>query len=281
MNASKMLYHEVKFWDQRYQDAKLFECEWYAGYQELYSLFYVYCEKFDAILLVGNGDSTLVEDMCKDGYLDVIGMDISSKLMNRIGKQQCDKLKTNKLCDLYQYITMDVFHLGFKKKSFDVIIDKATFDGIFCQEEAKSNEKDSNTSNKSELAMLMFEQIDQCLRKNGTYIMISMYPQHVIMPYLQCKKLENKYGINWTIKHHMMTYSMQALVVRETKKIKQELASGDGCDKNRQQNLSQQEMFELAFNRSLQLIENVDFDKEKNKMPDESCVCHAYVCKKM
>lgn len=76
-------YHTTGYWDSRYKKC-VKNFEWYCSYEQLSDCFYVYCEKYHSILILGCGESRLSSEMMNAGYLNVMSMDISQTLMSKI-----------------------------------------------------------------------------------------------------------------------------------------------------------------------------------------------------
>lgn len=73
---------------------------------------------------VGAGNSRLSEEMLEEGYTQIINIDISNVCTKAMAEKYKDKPET------FKYLLMDVKAMDFPEASFDVVIDKATFDSV-------------------------------------------------------------------------------------------------------------------------------------------------------
>ncbi|XP_068663527.1 uncharacterized protein [Aristolochia californica] len=154
LGTSTQAYGEPSYWDKRYsKDSTPFD--WYQKYPALAPLFQLYLLHRHRVLLVGCGNSTLGEDMVKDGYQDVVNIDISSVVIEAMGKKYKDYPQL-------KYIEMDVRDMSaFESDSFDAVIDKGTLDSLMCGPNASQN------------ANKMLEEIGRILRSGGIFMLIS------------------------------------------------------------------------------------------------------------
>lgn len=147
-------YGEPSYWDNRYsKDSAPFD--WYQKYSALAPLLLLYTKPHQRILLVGCGNSSLGEEMVKDGYEDVVNIDISAVVIEAMQKkfQNQPQLK---------YVKMDVRDMsGFQSDSFDAVIDKGTLDSLMCGQNSQKN------------SAKMLEEIGRVLKNGGVYILIT------------------------------------------------------------------------------------------------------------
>ncbi|KAG9459913.1 hypothetical protein H6P81_004421 [Aristolochia fimbriata] len=132
LGTSTQAYGEPSYWDKRYsKDPAPFD--WYQKYPALAPLFQLYLRHHHRILLVGCGNSTLGDDMVKDGYQDVVNIDISSVVIEAMRKKYKD-------CPQLIFTRMDVRDMNaFDSGSFDAVIDKGTLDSLMCGSNASQN----------------------------------------------------------------------------------------------------------------------------------------------
>ena len=76
-------------------------------------------------LMVGCGNSKMSEEMASDGYPWVTNMDISPVVLHKM-KEVYEK-KPN-----FDFIALDATKMNFRDNSFDLCIDKGTFDALAC-----------------------------------------------------------------------------------------------------------------------------------------------------
>merc|ERR1712232_421000 len=74
--------------------------------------------------MLGCGNSDMSEKMYQDGYESIVNVDISEKLLENLRTRLAAKMPRMR----WQYANASA--LAFDSKSFDVTIDKGTFDAI-------------------------------------------------------------------------------------------------------------------------------------------------------
>ncbi|KAI7754993.1 hypothetical protein M8C21_016357 [Ambrosia artemisiifolia] len=117
--------------------------------------------------------------MSKDGYADIINIDISSVVIERMRKKYSDYPNL-------KYIEMDVRDMkAFEAGSFDAVIDKGTLDSLLCGNNSKEN------------AGKMLEEVERVLKKDGVYILIT----YGTPAYRLCLLRESH---SWAIKLHVI-----------------------------------------------------------------------------
>ncbi|KAH9606663.1 hypothetical protein KSS87_001445 [Heliosperma pusillum] len=111
-------YGDANYWDSRYiQEAASFD--WYQRYSSLRPFVRNYIPTSSTILMVGCGNAVMSEDMVKDGYTEIINIDISFVAIEMMRRkyEHIPQLK---------YMKMDARDMSaFLDDSFDSVIDKA------------------------------------------------------------------------------------------------------------------------------------------------------------
>ncbi|KAI5076477.1 hypothetical protein GOP47_0008542 [Adiantum capillus-veneris] len=151
-----------------------------ASYSELASLLKRYIPLGSRVLMSGCGNSEFSEDMVKDGFKEIINIDISSVVIEAMEKkyQHLPQLK---------YMAMDVLDMSyFEKCSFDCVIDKGTLDAIMCVAGGPYN-----------IAMMLAE-IARLLKPGGVYMLISFAGPQLSLPLL------NRDAFGWSIDSHVL-----------------------------------------------------------------------------
>ncbi|MCO5569195.1 hypothetical protein L7F22_022905 [Adiantum nelumboides] len=109
------------------------------------------------------------EDMVKDGYKDIVNIDISPIVIEAMQKKYYTMPQL-------QYLTMDVLDMSFFEDcSFDAVIDKGTLDSIMCGMGAPCN------------AEIMLTEISRVLKPGGVYILITYGDPRLRMPHINRK----------------------------------------------------------------------------------------------
>ncbi|KAM2918858.1 hypothetical protein COP2_040896 [Malus domestica] len=122
-------YGDALYWDARYvQEGGAFD--WYQRYSSLRPFVRHFIPTSSPVLMVGCGNAVMSEDMVKDGYEDIMNIDISSVAINMM------KRKYEHIPQL-KYMQMDVRDMSFfPDESFDGVIDKGTLDSLMCGNDA-------------------------------------------------------------------------------------------------------------------------------------------------
>ncbi|XP_020526621.1 methyltransferase-like protein 13 isoform X2 [Amborella trichopoda] len=173
-SCSTYNYGDALYWDTRYiQEAGPFD--WYQRYSALRPFIHRYIPKSSPILMLGCGNAVMSEDMVKDGYEDIVNIDISSVVIDMM-------IKKYEHVPQLKYMQMDVRDMSFFfNDSFDSIIDKGTLDSLMCGTNAPIS------------AAQMLGEVSRLLKPGGIYMLITYGDPSVRMPHLN----QSKYG--WKI----------------------------------------------------------------------------------
>lgn len=122
--------HTSEHWDTVYRSKKPDAVSWYAPHLgESLGLIEQFCpDKTAAIVDIGGGESTLVDDLLGRGYLDLSVLDISSAAIDHT------RQRLGKKADSVSWYVGDVCQYDFGAKQFDLWHDRAVFH--FLTEEA-------------------------------------------------------------------------------------------------------------------------------------------------
>ncbi|KAI3717653.1 hypothetical protein L1987_69407 [Smallanthus sonchifolius] len=172
-------YGEAWYWDKRYAKESTAAFDWYQNYESLSPLLHLYVPTHRRVLVIGCGNSAFSEGMSKDGYTDIVNIDISSVVIEEMQKRYFDSPHL-------KYIQMDVRDMkAFEAGSFDAVVDKGTLDSLLCGHNSKPN------------AAKMLEEVERVLKKEGVYILIT----YGIPTYRLCLLRESH---SWAIKLHVI-----------------------------------------------------------------------------
>ncbi|MFS7905806.1 putative endothelin-converting enzyme 1 [Helianthus anomalus] len=169
-------YGDSVYWDARYiHEASAGSFDWYQRYHALRPFLRKYIPTSSRILMVGCGNAVMSEDMVKDGYEDIMNVDISCVAIEMMRRkyEHVPQLK---------YLQMDVRDMGFfLDDSFDSVIDKGTLDSLMCGTDAPIS------------ASQMLGEVSRVLKPGGTYMLITYGDPTVRMPHI------NRPVYNWKI----------------------------------------------------------------------------------
>ncbi|THU58900.1 hypothetical protein C4D60_Mb03t19350 [Musa balbisiana] len=111
-------YGDALYWDARYLADGSASFDWYQRYSALRPFVRKYVPVSARVLMVGCGNAVLSEDMVKDGYIDIMNIDISSIVIEMM------RTKYAHIPQL-RYMQMDVRDMSFfDDESFDCVFDK-------------------------------------------------------------------------------------------------------------------------------------------------------------
>ncbi|KAM1468989.1 hypothetical protein ACFX14_039709 [Malus domestica] len=159
-------YGDALYWDARYvQEGGAFD--WYQRYSSLRPFVRHFIPTSSPVLMVGCGNAVMSEDMVKDGYEDIMNIDISSVAINMM------KRKYEHIPQL-KYMQMDVRDMSFfPDESFDGVIDKGTLDSLMCGNDAPIS------------AAQMLGEVSRLLKPGGIYMLQITYGDPTVrMPHL-------------------------------------------------------------------------------------------------
>ncbi|KAL0387912.1 UNVERIFIED_CONTAM: eEF1A lysine and N-terminal methyltransferase [Sesamum radiatum] len=81
-------YGDAVYWDARYvQEANCGSFDWYQRYSALRPFIRKYLSPSSRVLMVGCGNAVISEDMVKDGFEDIMNIDISSVAIEMMRKK--------------------------------------------------------------------------------------------------------------------------------------------------------------------------------------------------
>ena len=169
-------YSSPEYWDDRYTTEPEASYDWLISYSQLRPIIIPRLhDNYDAeILVVGCGNSSLSEDLYKDGYKNITNIDFSSTVIAQMG----DKYKMYEEMD---FSVMDACNLQYPQGCFSVVIDKGTLDCVLCGEQSFQR------------ANAMLQGVYRALQPGGVYILVSYG-----MPDTRIGYLKSKY-LTWTV----------------------------------------------------------------------------------
>lgn len=91
----KAQYSQKDYWNERFKkDQGHFD--WYAGWKELKNYIKTLIEPSSSILVVGCGNSRMSEEMYKDKFENIVNIDISDVVVERMNTlNTCKNMKCN------------------------------------------------------------------------------------------------------------------------------------------------------------------------------------------
>ncbi|XP_059311655.1 uncharacterized protein LOC132063214 isoform X1 [Lycium ferocissimum] len=174
-------YGDALYWDARYvQEAGSGSFDWYQRYSALRPFVRHYVPTSSRVLMVGCGNAVMSEDMVKDGYEEIVNVDISTVAIDMMRRKYEDVPQL-------KYLEMDVRDMSFfPDESFDAVIDKGTLDSLMCG------------TNAPICAAQMLGEVSRLLKNGGVYMLITYGDPTSRMSHL------NRPVFNWKIELYII-----------------------------------------------------------------------------
>jgi len=77
--------------------------------------------------MLGCGNSSLSKDMYDDGYHNIVNLDFSQVVIDKMAKRHA-------ACTGMTWVCMDMLNMGFTEDSFDVVLEKGTIDALLVEQ---------------------------------------------------------------------------------------------------------------------------------------------------
>ncbi|KAM3403868.1 hypothetical protein ACQJBY_007145 [Aegilops geniculata] len=162
-NCNPKDFGAAAYWDARYSSPSAGGkggggggfFDWYQSYSALRPLLRACVPASSQVLMLGCGNSLLSEDMAKDGYQNIVNIDISSVVIEQMKEKHMDIPQLT-------YMQLDVRDMSFfGDGSFDCIIDKGILDAMMCGDDAPHG------------AYKMLAEVARLMRPGGIYMLIT------------------------------------------------------------------------------------------------------------
>jgi SAM-dependent methyltransferase len=150
-------FSEAEYWENRYTKSKAEHYDWYGTWNSESKIRIKphvvpwMPDKVESVLNVGCGNSRLAEELMKDGYTDVMSVDIAQAAIDKM----TEKFKGTPL----RFMQMDATKMTFEDETFDVVFDKGTLDAMY--------------TGASDLVKLAVAQIFRVLRPGGLFVSLT------------------------------------------------------------------------------------------------------------
>jgi ubiquinone/menaquinone biosynthesis C-methylase UbiE len=164
-------YKKQSYWDSRFLKEE--EFDWLGKYSDIKDYVAEYMkDKSMRIMVLGCGNSTLSDDLHKDGFTNVLSMDYSPVVIEKM-KRKYPHL---------QWIVMDVCDMSaIETDSFDMVIDKGVMDALVTDEGDPWRPKPEVV----EYTRKMCREVYRIMRPNGgIFVQISFAQPHFRRLYL-------------------------------------------------------------------------------------------------
>lgn len=205
-------FSQKEYWEQRYSDETQSDFDWFKTYDDLRPLFDELIPlRTSRILMLGCGNSTLSPSMHDVGYTEIVNIDYSSTLINKMSSRYPDqKWLTMDIAELNQ--TQNIEALG-GQGSFDIALDKGTMDALMAEG------KGSSPWNPGEKVVQdvesMLKGVDGLLKEGAKMIYITFGQPHFRRKYLEAIE-------GWTVETRTLGDMFHYFVYVATKQPKKE-----------------------------------------------------------
>ncbi|KAL0483075.1 hypothetical protein AKO1_014962 [Acrasis kona] len=157
-------YKLKSYWDSRFKEEEQFD--WLGKYEDIREpLSAILTDKSLKIMVLGCGNSTLSNDLHQDGYTNVISMDYSSVVIDKMSKKYPH----------LEWVVMDVCDMSvITTGSYDIVLDKGVMDALVTDEKDPWNPSPSAI----QCTRKMCKEVCRVLKKDGHFIQISFDQPH-------------------------------------------------------------------------------------------------------
>ncbi|KAG8486419.1 hypothetical protein CXB51_019879 [Gossypium anomalum] len=191
-------YGDALYWDSRYIQEAGGAFDWYQRYSSLRPFVRRYVPTSSRVLMVGCGNALMSEDMVKDGYEDIMNIDISSVAIEMMRRKYefVPQLKllwikvwhhvSISLSKVAGFLLQMLMKLNFFVVSESLLMscskfDLGTLDSLMCGTDAPIS------------ASRMLGEVSRLLKPGGTYMLITYGDPSARMPHL------NRPAYGWNI----------------------------------------------------------------------------------
>ena len=177
-NPNCVPYGEPEYWEQRYAKARKVEglkhaFDWYCPFEEIWPTIETFCGKNHAykVLVLGCGNSGVSEGLYSKGFTQICSMDISPALINNLQHRYQDK-------EGMEFLVGDAQSLArFDDMTFDIVVEKAMLDSIFCSVTAYDS------------VLRVNQEVFRVLKPGCTFVSISCGPKPARLPHYGHKSI--------------------------------------------------------------------------------------------
>ncbi|KAI6103090.1 S-adenosyl-L-methionine-dependent methyltransferase [Pisolithus croceorrhizus] len=176
-------YGTKEYWNSRYTDETPDDTfDWFKSYEDLADDIRTLIPDNSArILMLGCGNSKFSEDMWDDGYKNIVNVDYSAVVIERM------QARNSKTRHEMQWHEMDVRSLTFPDSAFDVAIDKGTMDAMMTSSSDVWNPPEQVVND----CVAEVSEVLRVLRATGSFIYITFGQPHFRKRFLTGEHVPN------------------------------------------------------------------------------------------
>eukprot|EP00929_Paragymnodinium_shiwhaense_P047193 TRINITY_DN23937_c0_g1_i1.p1 TRINITY_DN23937_c0_g1~~TRINITY_DN23937_c0_g1_i1.p1 ORF type:complete len:214 (-),score=49.53 TRINITY_DN23937_c0_g1_i1:377-1018(-) len=166
--AGKSRFGEAEYWDERYSAMRSESFDWYGtwnGDSSIQLRPHVLPQlggSVSDVLNIGCGNSRLSEELHADGYKNVVGIDVSQKVIEAMSARFAATPGMS-------FLQMDATKMTFGDASFDVVFEKGALDAIYTAS--------------SDAAREVIHEVVRVLRPGGVFVSVSFGSQETRREY--------------------------------------------------------------------------------------------------
>eukprot|EP00850_Spirogloea_muscicola_P017259 SM000146S00979 [mRNA] locus=s146:231724:234146:+ [translate_table: standard] len=161
-------YLKTDYWDARFTLEEGYE--WFKGYGAFRDILWQHLRPSDRVLILGCGNSSLSEDLYRDGITQLTSTDLSSVVVNRM-RERC---RSNG-CEGISWQVADMTDLrDFGADAFDAVIEKGAMDVLFVDNESPWDPSERVRAR----VHAMLSEVDRVLGSSGVFLSITFGQPH-------------------------------------------------------------------------------------------------------
>ncbi|GAU92004.1 hypothetical protein RvY_04155-2 [Ramazzottius varieornatus] len=122
----------------------------------------------------GCGNSEMSYKLYQLGYKNIVNVDYSEVVIQKMAEKYSEM-------EGMTWQTMDMYHLDFPEESFDCVLEKCTFEVLFCKEKSPWETSSETVDNFNKV----LHQVENVLRPGGQLVSISFTQPHFRLPLLR------------------------------------------------------------------------------------------------
>ncbi|OWZ14296.1 Methyltransferase [Phytophthora megakarya] len=187
-------FRKQEYWDQFFQKRGEKAFEWYGDYASLRPGLQALLRLPDVapaslvrrlkakvrVLVVGCGNSALSADLAADGFLDLLSVDFSERVIDEMRRKE----------PTLQWQVMDMTDMrALQDASFDLVMDKGALDALMAEDTAEIKTDASK----------MLREVQRVLAPGGRYCCVTMAQDFILQHLLSFFCLKDEHETNWGV----------------------------------------------------------------------------------
>ena len=175
---NNVIYKKKEYWDERFEHEDAYD--WLVTFDQMKNSLLKHLKSSDRILMLGCGNSTLSGDLYDAGYKNIVNMDYSPIVIDRMREKYADRSEMT-------WEVMDMKDLTFESNSFDIVLDKGSLDALMVDEGDVWNPEESVIIDIDKV----LQGVSRVLVPGGKYLQISFAQPHFRTKYMMAERIQN------------------------------------------------------------------------------------------